>query len=135
MRVLLVLLVLIVAFVGAISIASETGGEVVVVTTRDDSGREFETSLWIVEHRGSQYLRAGDRGNSWYVRLKARPRIKMERHGTVGFYRAVPEPALNATIDELMARDYGWADQLIGLMRDPSQSMAIRLERINESDY
>jgi hypothetical protein len=134
-RVLLLLLLLVAVFVGAILIASETGGEVVVVTTRDESGREFETSLWVVDHRGSAYLRAGDKESSWCQRLLARPAIKMLRRDSVGYYRAVPEPESTGQIEALMARDYGWADQLIGLIRDPGKSVAIRLERLTEQDY
>ena len=134
-RVLLLLLMLVAAFVGAISIASETGGEVVVVTTRDESGREFETSLWVVDHRGSAYLRAGDKDSAWCQRLMARPAIKMVRRETLGYYRVVPEPESTGRIEELMARDYGWADRLIGLIRDPSKSVALRLERVTARDY
>jgi hypothetical protein len=134
-RVLLLLLVLVAAFLGAISIASETGGEVVLVTTRDADGREYETSLWIVDDRGSPYLRAGDKDSAWCQRLVARPVIKMVRNGILGHYRAVPDPNLTLEIEQLMARDYGWADRLISVIRDPSKSVAVRLERVTERDY
>jgi len=134
-RVLLLFLLLVAAFLGAISIASETGGEVVKVTTRDADGREYETSLWIVEHGGSPYLRAGDKDSAWCQRLMARPVIKMLRHDILGHYRAVPDPKLTLEIEELMARDYGWADSLIAVIRDPSKSVAIRLERVTEREY
>jgi len=59
----------------------------------------------------------------------------MVRRETLGYYRVVPEPESTGRIEELMARDYGWADQLIGLIRDPSKSVALRLERVTEQDY
>jgi hypothetical protein len=134
-RVLLLFVLLIAAFLGAISIASETGGEVVLVTTRDAEGREYETSLWIVEHQGSPYLRAGDKDSAWCQRLMARPIVKMVRNDILGHYRAVPDPTSTLVIEQLMARDYGWADRLIAVIRDPSKSLAIRLERVTERDY
>ena len=130
MRIILGLALLVVAFVGAIALASELGGEVVVITTIDERDVPFETSLWIVEYRGSPYLRAGDRESAWVQRLKRNGELEMRRRGETATYRAVPDPASTETINGLMARDYGLADRLIGLVRDPSKTLALRLERI-----
>jgi hypothetical protein len=129
-RILLGLALVVAVFMGAIVLASELGGEVVVISTSDDRGVPFETSLWIVEYRGSPYLRAGDRDSAWFQRLKKNPTIQMERRGETATYRAVPDPTSTENINHLMARDYGLADQLIGLMRDPSKTIAIRLEKV-----
>ncbi len=130
MRIILGLVLLVAVFIGALALASEFGGEVVVISTSDDRGVPFETSLWIVEHRGSQYLRAGSRESAWFQRLKKNPTIQMERRGETFSYRAVPEPTSTQKINELMAQDYGVADQLIGLMRDSGETIAIRLEKL-----
>lgn len=135
MRLVLVLVLLAAVFIGAITLASEMGGEVVVLTTRDDRDVEFRTSLWVVEHRGSLYLRAGDRGSNWFVRLEAEPRVKVERAGVTQAYRAHPEPGTTDIVNQLMARDYGLADQLIGVIRDETQSVAIRLEPIPDQAF
>jgi hypothetical protein len=126
---------LVALFVGAIVVAGELGGEVVVITTSDERGVGFETSLWIVEDAGSQWLRAGSTSNTWYQRLRANPMIKMERGGRVEPYRAHPEPASTKRINMLMARDYGLADRLVGLVRDESKSMAIRLEPLHATPF
>lgn len=128
--------ILLVAFlaavvVGAFMLASEYGGEVVTLWTTDERGIEYSTSLWVVEDAGSQWLRAGSTDSGWYQRLKARPEIKMERNGELRRYEAQPHPDQTARINALMARDYGIADRLVGIARDESQSVAIRLNRLD----
>lgn len=129
MRSLLILAVLlVVVFFGAVMVASETGGEVVTLTTFDEFGGEHETSLWIVEYDGRQWLRAGSDESGWYQRLYVNPRVRLRRAGTETAYRAVPVAPKTEIINDLMARDYGVADQLVGLIRDESRSIAIRLD-------
>lgn len=128
MRKLLLLLVALPVLFGlSILAASELGGEVVTLYTRDPGGGESRTSLWVVDHDGSQYLRAGDRGSSWFDRLRRAPEVRVERGGKTAVYQAVPTPELTPTIDALMAEKYGLADRFVGLIRDPSQSMAVKL--------
>jgi hypothetical protein len=117
--------------VGGFMLASEYGGEVVTLRTTDERGIEYSTSLWVVEDEGSQWLRAGSSDSGWYQRLKARPEITMERNGEVRRYQAQSRPDKTARINLLMARDYGLADRLIGIARDESQSVAIRLDRLD----
>jgi hypothetical protein len=133
-------LIFLVALVGAglaaaLAMASEMGGEVVEITTRDDRDVEYKTSLWIVEDQGSEWLRAGSRESAWYKRLVANPEIRMQRNGQTFPYRATPVREATPRINALMARDYGWADQVVGLMRDESKSVAVRLERISEKPF
>jgi len=130
MRTLLLLVVLGgVAFVSAVFVASELGGEVVTLTTADERGVEYQTSLWVVDHRGQAWLRAGSADAAWYQRLRGDPRVQLERNGEVEKYEAVPVPAETERIDELMAAKYGWADWIVGLIRDEKASVAIRLDR------
>lgn len=130
MRIILGLVLVVAIFVGAMALASETGGEVVHISTTDDRGVTFETSLWIVEYRGSPYLRAGDRESAWVQRLTKNPTIQMTRRGETATYLARRDPVNTEKISALMAQEYGWADWLIGLVRDPSKSLAIRLEQV-----
>jgi hypothetical protein len=129
-RILLALLVLIalaLGFVAAIGAASHFGGELVRLHTRDAGGVEHTTPLWVVDHDGFQYLRAGDRSASWFERLSRQPEVDVERGGRTAAYRAVPQPELTRTIDELMARKYGLADRFVGVIRNPENSVAVRL--------
>jgi hypothetical protein len=126
-KILLLLLALALAFVLTLAAASEFGGEVVTLYTRDASGGESGTSLWVVDHEGFQYLRAGDRAASWFERLRREPQVRVERAGKAASYQALPSPDLTRTVDQLMAEKYGIADRIISVIRDPSSSMAVRL--------
>ena len=127
-KILLLLLVVILLLVVSIGAASELGGEVVTLTTKDTAGAEHETSLWVVEHAGHLWLRAGDPGSGWLARLQQTPEVEVTRGSVQRRYRAVPDPSARAAINELMARDYGLADSLIGFMRDGSRVVPVRLE-------
>lgn len=117
------------AFAGAIVLASEMGGEVVTVITSDERGIDYETSLWVVDDAGQAWLRAGSTDSTWYQRLRRNPEIRMERGGEEREYEAVPVPEKTGRINELMARKYGVADRIVGLIRNEGASMAIRLDR------
>ena len=108
-------------------VASETG-EVVVLTTTDAAGAPQETRLWIVDHEGSAWLRAGSNTAGWFGRLSAHPDIEVERGGHALRYRATAVPESTSEINRLMAEKYGWADAYIGLMFSREHSLAIRLD-------
>ena len=96
-KILLLLVALAVGFVLTIFLASEFGGEVVVLHTHDQAGAERTTSLWVVDRQGFQYLRAGDGGSAWLERLRQKPEVDVERAGETARYQAVPAPvALDA---------------------------------------
>ena len=111
------------------AIASETG-EVVVLHTTDATGNDVTTRVWIVDHDGAPWLRAGHSTSAWYVRLAAQPAIRVKRGDVIADYVAMPMPDKRATINALMRAKYGWRDALIGAMvggRD--RAIPIRLER------
>lgn len=126
-KILLLLVALAVGFVLTIFLASEFGGEVVVLHTRDERGAERSTSLWVVDRQGFQYLRAGNGASAWLERLRQNPEVDVERAGESARYQAVPAPELTPEIDAMMAEKYGVADRIVSLIRDPSKSMAVRL--------
>ena len=108
-------------------IASESG-EVVVLTTTDEAGAPQETRLWVVDHDGAAWLRAGSDQQGWYGRLRNQPRIQVERDGATNPYTATPAPASTPEINRLMAEKYGWADRFIGMMFPRDGAVAIRLD-------
>lgn len=122
--------VLAVLLVGAIFAASELGGEVVVLHTREAGGADVSTHLWVVDDAGSAWLRSGVPTSGWFVRLEANPDVEVERGGETLRYRAVPVRSADARdrVHALMAEKYGWADRLIGVARDGSASIAVKLE-------
>lgn len=108
--------------------ASELAGEVITLRTMRADGLAMETQLWIVDDAGRSFLRAGDPGAGWLERLRADPEVEVVRDGVPRSYRAVVAPEMHDRVNLLMARKYGWAETLLGLLRDPGQTTAIRLD-------
>ena len=123
-------LVLAAVFVGSIFAASELGGEVVVVHTRDPDGADRATHLWVVDHAGFAWLRSGVPGSAWFRRLEESPDVVVERSGESRRFRAmlVRDPETRDRIHALMREKYGFADRWISAIRDGSGSIPIRLE-------
>jgi len=129
---LIVLVVLLgVAFLAAIFIASEYGGEVVVLRTHDGAA-ERTTHVWIVDDGGFAYLRAGQPTNGWLLRIEANPDVVVERGGQTYHFIPVPmhEPVVPDRIHALMRDKYPLADRLISVIRDPNGSVPVRLDPV-----
>jgi hypothetical protein len=112
----------------AVEMIAAESGEVVVLTTTDAEGGGHETRLWIVEHAGADWLRAGADISGWYQRLLARPEITVERDEQASPYRAVPDPTQRDAINRLFLDKYGWAEGYIGFFFDRDNAIPIRLE-------
>ncbi|MFK7913356.1 MAG: DUF2255 family protein [Pseudomonadales bacterium] len=121
--------VLLIGIVAAIQQYAAESGEVVVLQVADDQGATHETRLWIVDHDGSPWLRAGFAESGWYQRLLLAELISIERNGTRRVYVATPEPGAKAAIDQAMQDKYGWADSYIGKLfggRDAAVPIRLR---------
>lgn len=129
-KVIAVILLGLLLFFGAVFLAGDLGGEVVVLTTTSEGGRRHETKLWVVDDNRQIWIRAGQPSSEWLQRLKAKPRVTLVREGKTADYRAVPVPKQRDRINRLMAERYGWADTLIGLVRDDGETMPIRLDPV-----
>ncbi len=103
------LLALVVAFLIVQTLASERV-EVVELFTVDEKGEEVVTRLWVVDHEGTPYLRAGDGGSGWFGRLQESPEIKVARDNEILSYRAIPDPSKSAIVNQLMQKKYTWGD-------------------------
>jgi hypothetical protein len=108
-------------------IASESG-EVVVVTTTDESNQPHETRLWVVDEGGKQWVRAGDPNSGWLLNIQQNPAVEVERDGQRAAYAAVPNPALRDQINPLFAEKYGWADSYIAALFGRDDATPIRLD-------
>ena len=126
-----VIVLVLVGFVAGIFLASETGGEVVVLRTSDAAGETQETRLWIVQVDGADYLRAGNPQSSWLVRLRESPEVEVERAGVSAPYRAELVPEMSPKVDAMIAEEYGLADRYIGLIRSEGESIAVRLDPLS----
>lgn len=126
-----VALLVLVVLVGLFAVqwaASETTGEVIVLTSTDSSGEAHQTRLWVVDSGGEAWLRAGGDGAGWYQQIVANPAVSMTRNGETRSYVAIAVPAATDTVNGLMRAKYGWGEKVIGQMIDRSRSVAIRLE-------
>ena len=101
-----------------------------VLTTTSEGGRDHHTKLWVIEDHGQLWIRSGQESSEWFVRLKAKPRVSLERAGDKRDYRAIVVPKQRDRINRLMAERYGWADALIGIVRDSSATQPIRLDPV-----
>jgi hypothetical protein len=135
LRLMIVLLVLVVAFVGAIFAASEYGGEVVTLRTQN-GGVRGNTHLWVVDDAGFAWLRAGQPTSGWLARIDANPEVVVERGGVATHFHAVPvrDPVVRDRIHALMRAKYPWADRFISVMRNPNGSVPVRLEPVQPSE-
>jgi hypothetical protein len=101
--------------------------EVVKLFTRDATGREYQTELWIVEDRRTLWLRGEWPDSDWLKRLVKVPEVRLERNGELREYRAVVLPKQRPRVNRLMAERYGWIDRLAGLFRNRDTAAPIRL--------
>ncbi len=130
LRILLLLVALGVLFLAVIFGASEMGGETVTLETTDADGGTVETRLWVVEYDGSSWLRAGVPTSGWLARVEANDSVAVTRGGEKRRYRAVPvhDPAARDAVHLANRRKYGWADQVVSVIRDGSKSVPVRLD-------
>jgi hypothetical protein len=126
LRTVVVLTTLVTVVIALQFVASESG-EVVVISTCSEGA--VSTRLWVVDHDGAQWLRAGAQGARWYGRMTDNPAIHMQRGDVAADYLAVPIPAAVGAVNDLMREKYGWADSLIDLLFGGRENaMAVRLQ-------
>ena len=107
---------LIAALIFGLQIAASERVEVVVLHTRDATGAEVSTRLWIVDDAGFQYLRASDTSSGWSARVLAAPAIELTRNGDRISYSAHIREDKRARINELMQAKYTWGNSIITVM-------------------
>ncbi len=109
---------------------SPAAGEVVTLTTTDSAGTSQKTPLWIVDKDGVAWLRAGNEQAKWLARIRANPRVELERGDKTTTHRAALVPEATAEINALVAEKYGFADRLVGWLVPNSRTkpLAVRLD-------
>ncbi len=103
-------------------------GEVVVVRTLDDAEKPQETRLWVVDDIGNAWIRAGQPGAAWLLRLQVEPDIEIMRGDRTLAVRGIPTPEARERINTLMAEKYGWADRFIGFFFSRDHAVPILLQ-------
>ncbi len=107
-------------------IASETG-EVVIVTTTTADGSTHDTRLWVVDHDGSAWLRAGGEASGWYRQMLANPDIEMVRDDVRAPYTVQPDAKQRDLINTLMRDKYAWRDAYVSFLVSRDDAVPIRL--------
>ena len=133
MRALVALLAAALLF-GAVTWVALEGNEVAVLRTRTPDGRFEETRVWVVDAAdGAALIEAASPERAWYQSLRSHGDVELLRDGAPLRYRATPEPdpESRARIRALLREKYGWADWWVGLLRDPSDSVPVRLEPLD----
>jgi len=117
-------------FYGVVLLASESG-EVVTLETLDQDGRPIATRLWVVDHEGAEWVRAGHPRHRWFVRLTANPRVELGRADSTSRRIAVPvhERATVDAVNREFARKYGVADWIVALSGSAANRVPVRLDR------
>lgn len=116
----------------ALEIIASESGEVIVLTTQDANGATAETRLWVVEHEGDMWLRAGSPNSGWYKRLLTSAEIGIQRGAESLDASAEPNVAARDVVNRLMNDKYGWADSYIGLLFGRDDAIPIRLLRLSD---
>ena len=101
--------------------------EVIQVKTLDSQGELVETRLWIVDHQGKQYVRAGA-DSGWYLRMKSNPEVLMTRNDQESKYLAVEDKSKMEIVDQLMNKKYTWGDDIIAAMVGRTDAIPMELQ-------
>ncbi len=120
---------LLAALIFGMQIVASERVEVVELHTRDTTGAEVTTRLWIVDDEGFQYLRSSDTSSGWSARALAATAIDLTRNGGRVSYSAHIREDKQARINELMRAKYTWGDAIIALLvgsRDSATPLELR---------
>jgi len=130
-RVIGIVLLCAITFFGIVMAASESG-EVVILSTIDESGNTIDTRLWVVDHDGAQWVRAGQPEKGWFRRLEANSRVKLLREGSMTDRIAVPvrDQSIINNVNKVFSEKYGIADRIVALPGDASKRVPVRLDEI-----
>ena len=125
-RISIVLLMLLIGLWLVQLVASESG-EVAVLHTQEKTGDEYSTRLWVVDHEGDMWLRAGTEQANWYQRLIVLPEVEVDRNSDRLAIVAEPQPEYRDEINRLMADKYGWRESYISFFFPRDKSIPVRL--------
>jgi hypothetical protein len=123
----------IVAFAVTTWSALESGG-VAIVETQTAEGTTRSTHVWYAEPDGELWLEAGTPENPWFLDLRQNPALVLRIAGHTTRYVAHPIQDLSGhtRIRSLMREKYGLRDRWVSLIADTSQSVAVRLQLLEE---
>ena len=101
-----IILGLIVVVLATQMITSELGSEVVELHTLDNMGQSHTTRLWIVDHDGIAYLRAGMASSGWLLRGQQNDSVELTRNDVTQSYAFEPREEMRETVNKLLLEKY-----------------------------
>lgn len=108
-----IILGLIVVVLATQMITSELGSEVVELHTLDNMGQSHTTRLWIVDHDGIAYLRAGMASSGWLLRGQQNDSVELTRNDVTQSYAFEPREEMRETVNKLLLEKYTWGFKYI----------------------
>jgi hypothetical protein len=130
LRVLSAVIGFVILIVLVLYLASESGEIVVLQTQNIEEGGIRETRLWVVDHDGATWLRAGNPDSAWLRALEQEPQVVLLRDEDAFQMQAAPAPEARDAINDLMHQKYGWADSLVGLLSPRDKKVPVRLQPV-----
>ena len=105
------------------------GREVGVLRTFDVHGKDFYTTLWVVDDDGFVWIRANRPDRKWLAYVQQNPNVELRRGGRQRGYRALifDKPEARAHVDPRFREKYGLADRWRA-WRDGNDTIPIRLQ-------
>ncbi len=110
---------LLIAHTGSLYLASELGGEVVILEKSVAPNETRMVRLWIVEDSAIAnvaWIEHGDKSASWIQQLSEDPIITLTRDQRTLQYHATLDEAAHDLMHRLRRAKYGWADRFIELL-------------------
>lgn len=117
-----IILGLVIIILATQMLTSELGSEIVELHTLDDTGKSHTTRLWIVDHEGIPYLRAGMASSGWLLRALPNNAVEMTRNGVTESYTFEPREQMRDTINQLLLEKYTWGFRYISFTMQNSDS-------------
>jgi hypothetical protein len=125
----IILVVTLVAAFGATTWWALESGGVAVIETRTPKGTVRSTHVWYTEPNKELWLEAGTPENAWFQDVQQNPVLTFRANGRSERYvaRPIDDPSGHSRIRSLIREKYGFRDRWVGLVVDPSRSVAVRL--------
>ena len=132
-RVLIAVAALAAAFGASTWWALESEG-VAVIETRTPEGGHRSTHVWYVEPNGELWLEAGTPENAWFQDVQRNSIVTFTSDGrsTRHVARPLDDPSGHSRIRSWIHEKYGFRDRWVGLIIDPSRSIAVQLHPAEE---
>jgi hypothetical protein len=123
-----VVLLLLLAFAGAVWWTLESSGVAILVTQRVD-GTPRRTHVWYVESDGVLWVEAATPEREWLQDLLMFDKLDVERDGHAQPFRGQVDrsPAARERVRRELREKYGARDEWVAHLQDTSRSVAVKL--------